>query len=321
MNESIYGTAQEIAHQLLELSSDARTDALMQRCGGNLELQREVQWLLQAAEDEALDSVPEAIVAAQRQVTEDQRLGAIAPSRYRLIRQIGEGGMGVVWLAEREVGGVLQRVALKRLHGSSTTQQARLREEQRILATLDHPNIARLVDAGDDERGVPFLAMEYVDGQRIDHWCAAYQAGLRERIGVFVKTCAAVTYAHQRLVIHRDLKPANVLIDVSGEPRLLDFGIARLIDESHGVTAATRLMTPAYASPEQIQGKPLGVATDIWSLGLMLYELLTGAHPFDASDSEHARINAILTQDLPAPIDLSVLSDTTRASPVSSTQR
>lgn len=313
MTDSLYAQAQAIAHVLLELPPSARADALLQHCAGRLDLQHEVEWLLRAAEDEALDCVPDSILQAQRLVTDDQRVDAAASSRYRLIEQIGEGGMGVVWLAEREVAGVLQRVAFKRLHHSSRAQRTRLREEQRILATIDHPNVARLVDAGDDENGVPFLAMEYVDGLRIDHWCRQHQPDLRARIALFIKVCAAVSYAHQRLVIHRDIKPANILIDTSGEPRLLDFGIARLIDAEGAHSPTTRLMTPAYASPEQLEGKPLGTATDVWSLGLVLYELLTGLHPFGYLDTEQARSHAALTQDAPPPSQPRTLSTPTHS--------
>jgi serine/threonine-protein kinase len=295
---SRYARAQEIVHEVLELELTlaeraARFNAL---CGDDAALRAEADWLIRAAEDDALDAVPEVVSAVTGELAADCRVEATIPGNYRLIEPIGEGGMGVVWLAERTAGGARQRVALKRLRSGTMTHRARLLEEQRILATLNHPNIARLLDAGVDRDGVPFLAMEYVAGVRIDHWCHSRNLDLRARLMLFIQTCHAVSHAHQQLVIHRDLKPANVLVDRDGVPKLLDFGIARLID-TEGAQTATRLMTPAYASPEQLEGKPLGTTTDVWSLGVMLYELLSGIRPAQLYDSEHARALAMLSGD------------------------
>lgn len=293
--ESRYARARAIALGVLELDPAERAARLDADCGDDAELRAEAAWLIRAADDEALDAVPEAVGAAADALAAELRVEATIPGNYRLIEPIGEGGMGVVWLAERTVGGALQRVALKRLHSGTMTHRSRLLEEQRILATLSHPNIARLLDAGIDRDGVPFLAMEYVAGERIDHWCHGRQLDLRARLALFIRTCHAVSHAHQQLVIHRDLKPANVLVDANGEPKLLDFGIARLIDTDAAQHTATRLMTPAYASPEQLEGRPLGTGTDVWSLGVMLHELLSGARPVQLFDSEHARALAMLS--------------------------
>lgn len=301
MPESSYARAQQIAHQLLDLPVVTRAERFEQCCGTDEELRREVAWLMDAAEDEALDSVPDAVLAATGAMGTEMHLRACAAGRYQLIEAIGEGGMGVVWLAERAVGDARQRVALKRLHSASVKHRSRLLEEQRILATLSHPNIAGLLDAGEDEDGVPFLAMEYVAGKRIDQWCFQRNLDLRERLELFIKTCAAVSYAHQQLIIHRDLKPANVLVDAHGEPKLLDFGIARLLDAEQTRPTATQMMTLAYASPEQLEGKPLGTATDVWSLGVMLYELLSGQNPFGHLESELSRANAVLAGEIAAP--------------------
>ena len=305
MPKTLYVRAHEIAHAVLNCEPAQQKAYLMKSCGDDDELLQEVRWLLAAAEDDALDAIPSAIGAVADDVLANARINGSEPGNYRLLEQIGEGGMGVVWLAERQVGAVRQRVALKRLRLSavgdaighspaSMLQLARFREEQKILASLNHPYIARLLDAGDDRDGAPFLAMEYVDGVSIERWCAEQKLGLRERVQMFIKVCAAVSYAHEHLVIHRDIKPANILVDAAGEPKLLDFGIARLLDS--GVQQnATRVMTLAYASPEQIAGRPLGTATDIWSLGVLFYELLTGARPFDDFDTEHARSEAVLS--------------------------
>ncbi len=301
MPEERYAQAQQIAHELLDLPPQARAQRIGQSCAGDDELRREVEWLIAAAEDEALDEIPGAVRAATEEIATDLRIQPSAAGQYQLIEPIGEGGMGVVWLAERKVGGARQRVALKRLHSGAVAHKSRLREEQRILATLSHPNIARLLDAGEDADGAPFLAMEYVSGERIDDWCFSRRLDLRARLALFIKVCAAVTYAHQQLVIHRDLKPANVLVDSSGEPKLLDFGIARLISSEHALHTGTQVMTPAYASPEQLEGKPLGTATDVWSLGVMLYELLSGRHPFGHFESELSRANAVLAGKVVPP--------------------
>lgn len=295
MGDERYVHAQAIVHEALDLPPHQRAACLDARCGDDAELRCEVEWLIEAACDTVLDDVPSAVTEAATQLAQNLRINARAQGVYRLIERIGEGGMGVVWLAERDVGGASQRVALKRLRMGAVAEHARFQEEQRILASLSHPNIAHLVDAGIDDDGVPFLAMDYIEGERIDRWCDARGLDLRTRVALFMKVCAAVSYAHERLIIHRDLKPANILIDASGEPKLLDFGIARLLNADAMLATATRAMTPAYASPEQIDGKPLGTASDVWSLGVVLYELLAGVRPFEHLDSDHARANAILS--------------------------
>lgn len=295
MDDALYVRAQAIAHEVLELPAARRDDAVEQRCGHDPALRREVTWLIAAAQDTSLDAIPPVIAGADRALMQDLRVESGTPGRYRLVERLGEGGMGSVWLAERSIGSVIQQVALKRLHAGSVAHHARFHEEQRILAALNHPNIAHLVDAGDDGSGDPFLAMEYVEGDRIDRWCDAHDLGLRARIALFIKVCAAVSYAHERLVIHRDIKPANILVDGKGEPKLLDFGIARLADNDSVHTASTRLMTPAYASPEQLEGAPLGTATDIWSLGVVLYELVAGVRPFEHATTDLALAQAVLS--------------------------
>ena len=295
MSDERYARAQAIVHEALERPPQERNAFLETQCGPDSELRREVDWLIDAACDTALDDAPELIARATDHLTRNLSIDTPAHGHYRLIKRIGEGGMGVVWLAERDVGGACQRVALKCLRAGSLGQHTRFQEEQRILASLSHPNIAYLIDAGIDAEGNSFLAMEYVEGERIDRWCDANGLDLRARVALFLKVCAAVSYAHERLIIHRDLKPANLLVDASGEPKLLDFGIARLLDADAMLATSTRMMTPAYASPEQIQAQPLGTASDVWSLGVILYELLTGTRPFAHLASDHARASAILS--------------------------
>lgn len=304
-----YRRAQAIVHQALERDSATRATFLDGMCRGDDALRREVDWLIDSVETSADDSdgLRNGVERATRALFTDYRVESGSPHRYRLLERIGEGGMGQVWLAERDGGGVRQRVALKLLRGAGTPSEgelARFVAEGRILAALNHPNIAHLIDAGLDGDGVPFLAMEYVDGARLDRWCNNRALALRARIELFLKVCAALEYAHAQLVIHRDLKPANILVNHDGEPKLLDFGIARLLDANVGSLNATTVlnaMTLAYASPEQIQGAPLGTASDIYSLGVVLYELLAGVRPFDHLDSEHARSNAIVSGDITPP--------------------
>lgn len=208
---------------------------------------------------------------------------------YRLVREIGRGGMGSVWLAERADGSFERQVALKlpRIAWSEQLDR-RMAREQRIGARLEHPAIARMYDAGVDERGRPYIAMEFIEGQPIDDWCRDQKLGVKARLKLFLQVVRAVAYAHGRFVVHRDLKPANVLVDGQGRAHLLDFGIAKVIGAPGANLAETtqtrepaRAHTPRYASPEQVAGLPIGVASDIYALGVTLYELLTGRLPYE----------------------------------------
>jgi len=213
-----------------------------------------------------------------------RRIGA-----WQLVREIGHGGMGVVWEARRADQQYDQRAAVKLLRASLLSEREirRFREERQILASLNHPCIARLLDGGMLEDGSPYLVMEYADGLPLDVWCEREELNVRQRLEVFLLVCSAVEYAHRQLVIHRDLKPANIVVTVSdGTPKLLDFGIATLIDD--GVEAqrsTTRLLTPECASPEQVRGERMTTANDVFSLGVLLYLLLTGHHPFATPES------------------------------------
>jgi tetratricopeptide (TPR) repeat protein/predicted Ser/Thr protein kinase len=205
---------------------------------------------------------------------------------YRLVRELGRGGMGTVWLAERVDGTFKRSVALKLPHLAWVGGLAeRMARERNILAGLEHPNIARLYDAGFDDLGRPFMAMEYVEGKPIDKYCIEHQLSTRQRLELILQVAHAVTHAHGRLVVHRDLKPANILVTPQGSVRLLDFGIATLLavespDERSRSHTAVRALTPDYASPEQITGEPIGTATDGYSLAVICYELLTGRRPY-----------------------------------------
>jgi eukaryotic-like serine/threonine-protein kinase len=226
---------------------------------------------------------------------------------YRLLRELGRGGMGSVWLAERLDGMVKRQVALKLPHGTwrFAGLAERMAREREILATLNHPNIATLYDAGVTAEGQPYLALEYVEGMPIDRYCRERALDLRAKLKLFVQVAHAVAHAHAKLVVHRDLKPSNILVTNEGQVRLLDFGIAKLLDEgvardTHLTEFAGRALTPDYASPEQIRGEPLSVASDIYSLGVILHELLCGSRPYKLKrNSRGALEEAILLEDPP----------------------
>jgi serine/threonine protein kinase len=230
---------------------------------------------------------------------------------YKIVREIGRGGMGSVYLATRADDQFRRRVALKAIKPELADDHTlrRFHNERQTLAVLDHPNIIKLLDGGQSDDGLPYLVMDYVEGQPIDEYCDSHKLTVPERLGLFRTVCAAVHYAHQNLVVHRDLKPANILITPDGTPKLLDFGIAKLVRPEYlaqgmGMTR-TRLqpMTPKYASPEQVLGQPITTASDIYALGVILYELLTDQHPFERqghSELEMERAIADLDPEKPS---------------------
>jgi serine/threonine-protein kinase len=246
--------------------------------------------------------------------TNAQRAGAknaiVGP--YRLVREIADGGMGSVWLAERNDGLVNRPVALKLPHRTWRHAQLaeRMAREREILAALNHPNIATLYDAGIADDGQPYLALEYVDGEPIDAYCRSRPVSLRARLALFLQVTRAVAHAHAKLIVHRDLKPSNVLVTPAGEVRLLDFGIAKLLEGSTPASLnltemSGRALTPSYAAPEQIRGEPLTVAADIYSLGVVLYELLAGTRPYQLErDSRGALETAILEAEPRKPSEV-----------------
>ncbi|MCC5865628.1 MAG: serine/threonine protein kinase [Wenzhouxiangella sp.] len=301
-----YRRAKTLAMEALDQPPSGRDEWLTKACAGDAALMEEVRWLISAAEDASDDDLPEQFQATAQQVLSEVSLKVPLPRDYRLLRRLGEGGMSVVYLAERSDIG--QQVALKLLQVTESNDASlarRLATERQILSRLNHPNIARLVDGGLTAEGRPFLATEYIDGIRIDEWCQTRQVDVRGRIELFLKVCEAVDYAHRHMVIHRDLKPSNILVTDEGEPRLLDFGIARLLVPDQDLETLTRTrdtaLTLAYASPEQIENGDLTTATDVYSLGVVLYELLSGARPFDEIGSPHLMPSAILAGEIKPP--------------------
>ncbi len=295
---------------VLEAVPEARHAALDDACGDDAGLRREVEAMLCDAEtpDSLLRSggaLSPQLVGDLEDATEvdiGQRAG-----RYRILRPIGRGGMGRVYLAERADGQFEQRVAVKVLHLASRDDHlARFHRERQILARLEHPNIARLIDGGTTEQGQPYLVMEYVEGQPIDRYCRERRLPLRGRVGLLITVCRAVQAAHRQLIVHRDLKPANILVSAEGQVKLLDFGIARILAGSEvavpGLTVTGgQAMTPQYASPEQIQGEPVTVASDVYQLGLLAYELLAGHRPYTLSDLPLPELLRRICEQQPEP--------------------
>jgi serine/threonine protein kinase len=282
---------EELFDRVADLTAEARTQYFAEHEVDD-ETRQEVEALLR------FDPGASAFLQRDISIAASRALPQLDPSGwrcgpYRLLDVIGRGGMGAVFLAERADGEVTQQVAVKLLPpGAGATQRERFLQERQILASLTHPNIARMLDAGHVENGQPFLAMEYVEGKPIDLFCAGLS--LRQKIILFLKICAAVSYLHRNLIVHRDLKPSNILVTSEGEPRLLDFGIAKILDVATDSTMTSmRMLTPDYASPEQVTGGRISTATDIYSLGAVLYHLLTAkpAHEFeDHSPEAIARI-------------------------------
>ncbi len=221
---------------------------------------------------------------------------------FSIVAPIGMGGMGEVYLAERSDAGFVQRVALKLLRIDAMPNAALFASERRMLAQLEHPAIARLIDGGITPEGRPWMAMDYIEGEPLDRWCAANRPPLEARLAIFTQICEAVAHAHANLIVHRDLKPSNVLIDAAGRPHLLDFGIAKLIGDGNEAAATTlALATPDYAAPEQFDAGPITTATDVHALGALLFEMLTGRRPWQGGGSLPAMVRRIVSEEPPVP--------------------
>lgn len=296
----------------VELPPTKRVAFLDESTGGDVAIRRMVERLLTAhdGEPEFLETPPPWLDAGP---DEDDAAEPL-PERigeYRILRVLGRGGMGQVYLAERVAPDFRNNVALKVLRRGLDTDDVlrRFRAERQILATLDHPNIARLLDVGATDGGLPYFVMEYVEGTSILEHCDGRRLDLGERLALFRTVCSAVEHAHRRLIVHRDLKPGNIFVTDAGVPKLLDFGIAKILDPESGLgaggattRAGQRLLTPTYAAPEQLRGEAVTTACDVHSLGVLLYELLVGRHPY--ADAETARgdvARRILEVDPSAP--------------------
>jgi len=297
----------ELFGSALEQEPGERSAFLQSACGQDQELRAELESLLVSFDSNKSTAGASALSPAQTNsaVVAGQSIG-----HYRIIRQIGSGGMGAVYLAVRADDEYNKRVAIKLVQAGIDTQEIlnRFRHERQILAALDHPNIAKLLDGGTTEQGLPYFVMDYVEGTRIDEYSDSHRLSVRERVRLFRDVCSAVQYVHQNLVVHRDLKPGNILVTAEGVPKLLDFGIAKLMKPElftnplDATRIEFRLMTPGYASPEQVRGEPVTTASDVYSLGVILYELLTSRRPYQVKTDAPAEIlRAVCDQEPPRP--------------------
>jgi non-specific serine/threonine protein kinase/serine/threonine-protein kinase len=307
MDEKNWLNVKEIFLAALEKNEKSRSEYLDEICADNSDLREEIESLL-ASHEEIEDFIEKPVFQVGEVFTNGANHTEKHFGNYKIIREIGAGGMGAVFLAQRSDGEFDQQVAIKIIRQAIAEAEIinRFKRERQILASLNHPNIAKLLDGGVSADGLPFLAMEYVEGDAITKFANGENSNLEERLKLFLKVCAAVSYAHRNLIVHRDLKPSNILVTKDGEPKLLDFGLAKLLDEnlSNDVTqtqTAFRALTPAYASPEQLRGETLTTASDIYSLGVILYELLTGERPFQFEGKSLDEIIKTVTAATPLP--------------------
>jgi serine/threonine protein kinase len=302
MNPEQWRQAKHIFEQALDRAPGAREAFVRETCGENRELFEEVASLLASHEeagDVFLSPLIETTDGADR--FEGRQLGP-----YRILHRLGHGGMGAVYLAERADEQFRRRVAVKLVRPGYDDGHLlrRFSNERQMLAVLDHPYIVKLLDAGNTEDGIPYFVMDYVEGQPIDEFCRTRGLSVPELLVLFREVCAAVHYAHRNLVVHRDLKPSNILVTTDGTPKLLDFGIAKLLRPEYGagaigLTRTLQPMTPEYASPEQVMGQPITTSSDVYSLGVLLYRLIAGRHPYEMSTSSAAEMERIVCETNP----------------------
>jgi serine/threonine protein kinase len=290
MSPERYQQIKQVFDRVVDLPAAERPSMLSRLCGADTALREEVERVLAShhsagpfMEKPALTPVGQIIPRAVKESLVGKRVGP-----YEILSEIGRGGMGTVYLASRADDQFRKLVALKIVNPDkeADTMIARFRRERQILANLEHPNIAQLLDGGATPDGSPYLVMEYVGGMPIDEYCDSRQLSVVERLRLFRTVCTAVHYAHQNLVVHRDLKPTNILVKADGTIKLLDFGIAKLLNPDPAGTklertaTAMRIMTPEYASPEQARGDTITTGSDVYTLGVVLYELLSGHRPY-----------------------------------------
>jgi serine/threonine protein kinase len=314
MTPERWAKLRSIFNRAVECEGAARLAVLDSACGSDMNLRREIEEMLAfdaGSEERLRHAIGGAVTEAVQ--GEHSRLIGTTIGSYRIKGVLGYGGMGTVYDAERADDAYKQRVAIKLVQQMAVHPQlrTRLRAERQILANLDHPYIARLIDGGETGNGVPYLVIEFVDGQPIDRYCDTHKLGVHERLALFEKVCSAVDYAHRNLVVHRDLKPVNILVTADGTPKLLDFGIAKLLnpDPAWNTVAVTRvqdrLLTPEHASPEQVLGRAITTASDVYALGVLLYALLCGRSPYALKNSTpRALERAICNEDPPRPSSL-----------------
>ena len=313
MSPELWQRIEDIFQTALDLAPEERNPYITKACAGDADLKRQVETLLTQYHetgnllDETLSVHGDmhalaALINDESDPMIGRRIGA-----YRIEREVGRGGMGAVYEAVRADNAFRRRVAIKLVKRGMDTDfiLRRFRNERQILATLDHSNIARLLDGGTTDDGLPYFVMEYIEGRPLYYYCDEQRLSVAERLRLFRPICDAIHYAHQRQVIHRDIKPSNILVTADGTPKLLDFGIAKLLDpelaaETIDVTmTAMRLMTPEYASPEQVQGEIVTPASDIYSMGVLLYELLSGHRPYRLKNRALHEVARVICEEEP----------------------
>jgi len=307
MNPTRWAKISEIIETALEKNEKERSAFLTQVCGEDTALREEVESLLSyndgdetnVFEQKQLNSL---LFADESELTNNfigKQIG-----KYKLTKLLGEGGMGAVFLADRTGGEFEQQVAVKLLKQGFVSKIAlsRFISERQILARLHHRFIAQLIDGGTTDEGMPYLVMEYIEGLPLLDFCNGQKLDLKARLELFQKICSAVQYAHQHLVIHRDLKPSNIMVTEDGSPKLLDFGISKLVSvegDTQQTQTEFRALTPGYASPEQVKGDTISTATDVYSLGIILYELLTGKRPYNTDSTNFSEIIRAICEEEP----------------------
>jgi serine/threonine protein kinase len=309
----------ELFHAALECDEGLRAAVLANACSGHDDLRHDVELLLaRHKEQEGFLETPalERFAQANSMLESQSEPSALLGRRvgaYQITGQIGVGGMGEVFRAVRADDEYRVAVAIKLVRGGQDSDFVvhRFKTERQILASLDHPNIARLLDGGTTEEGSPYFVMELIEGHPIDEYCGRHKLSITDRLKLFLQVCSAVQFAHQHLVIHRDIKPSNILVASDGVPKLLDFGIAKILEgnndgaQSETTLTAFRVLTPGYASPEQIKGEPITTASDVYSLGVVLYKLLSGHSPYRVNNSNPHEVARAICEVAPErPVSL-----------------
>jgi serine/threonine-protein kinase len=322
MDAERWRRARQLFDELVDLPESTWESRVTEACADDAEVRAEALAMLRAdaaatARTGLLGNAPHVAASLAEQIALESSQGQCGSlvGPFRLLREIGRGGMGAVWLAERADGAFSQRVAVKLIRSGWDADDVitRFRAERQILAGLQHPNIAHLIDGGVTPDGKPWLALEYIDGEDLRAWCDRGRLGIEARLRLFLTVCDAVGHAHQRLVVHRDLKPSNILVGRDGVVKLLDFGIAKFLDAS-AANSATRVFTPEYAAPEQVRGEAVTTSVDIHALGLLLYELLCGRRPYQFENSTpSAYERAVLDQEPTRPSLVAGRDDGTEA--------
>ncbi len=313
MSSERWQEIETLFHLASGLPEAERGALLDHRCGDDDAMRREVESLLAADAQvfNQLERTVEGVFSLAAAEAGDEPLERQRIGPYRVLRELGRGGLSTVFLGQRDDEDFPLKVAIKVVKRGMDTQDIlrRLRQERRILASLDHPNISRMMDGGSTEDGLPYFIMEYIEGQTIEAYCESQDLDIDQRLELFTQVCGAVHYAHQSLIVHRDIKPGNLMVTQDGIPKLLDFGIAKLMApdsaDTPALAAATataaglRLFTPEYASPEQVRGQPLTTATDVYSLGVLLHRLLTGVLPYEVNRQSLTDIERVVCEQAP----------------------